>query len=85
MTAAALSAGRPWPLGASVDEHGVNVAGGLHHAMPGAGSGFCVYNDPAVAIAWMLEQGTRLARSDSNPLKDTLTMLTFNAFSPGRG
>ncbi len=38
-------------------EHGVNVAGGLHHAMPGAGSGFCVYNDPAVAIAWMLEQG----------------------------
>ncbi len=38
-------------------EHAVNVAGGLHHAMPGAGSGFCVYNDPAVAIAWLLEQG----------------------------
>jgi acetoin utilization protein AcuC len=38
-------------------EHGVNVAGGLHHAMPGAASGFCVYNDPAVAIAWLLEQG----------------------------
>ncbi len=38
-------------------EHGVNVAGGLHHAMPGAASGFCVYNDPAVAIAWMLAQG----------------------------
>ena len=38
-------------------EHAVNVAGGLHHAMPGAASGFCVYNDPAVAIAWLLEQG----------------------------
>ena len=25
--------------------------------MPGAGAGFCVYNDPAVAIAWLLEQG----------------------------
>ncbi|MGH8940934.1 MAG: acetoin utilization protein AcuC, partial [Actinomycetes bacterium] len=38
-------------------EHAVNIAGGLHHAMPGAASGFCVYNDPAVAIAWLLEQG----------------------------
>jgi acetoin utilization protein AcuC len=38
-------------------EHAVNVAGGLHHAMPGAASGFCIYNDPALAIAWMLEQG----------------------------
>ena len=38
-------------------EHAVNIAGGLHHAMPGAASGFCVYNDPAVAIAWLLAQG----------------------------
>ena len=38
-------------------EHAINVAGGLHHAMPGAASGFCVYNDPAIAIAWLLEQG----------------------------
>jgi acetoin utilization protein AcuC len=38
-------------------EHAVNVAGGLHHAMPGNGSGFCVYNDPAIAIAWLLAQG----------------------------
>jgi acetoin utilization protein AcuC len=46
-------------------EHGVNVAGGLHHAMPGAGSGFCVYNDPAIGIAWMLEQGAeRIAYVD---------------------
>jgi acetoin utilization protein AcuC len=38
-------------------EHAVNIAGGLHHAMPGAASGFCIYNDPAVAIAWLLAQG----------------------------
>ena len=38
-------------------DHAINVAGGLHHAMPAAASGFCVYNDPAIAIAWMLQQG----------------------------
>jgi acetoin utilization protein AcuC len=35
----------------------VNVAGGLHHAMPGRAAGFCVYNDPAVAIARLLDLG----------------------------
>jgi acetoin utilization protein AcuC len=34
-----------------------NISGGLHHAMPGLASGFCIYNDVAVAIAWLLEQG----------------------------
>jgi acetoin utilization protein AcuC len=38
-------------------ERAVNVAGGLHHAMPARASGFCVYNDPAVAIARVLELG----------------------------
>jgi acetoin utilization protein AcuC len=38
-------------------DHAVNFAGGLHHAMPGAASGFCVYNDPALAIARLLELG----------------------------
>jgi acetoin utilization protein AcuC len=38
-------------------DHAVNIAGGLHHAMPGAASGFCVYNDVAVAIRWLLDQG----------------------------
>jgi acetoin utilization protein AcuC len=38
-------------------EHAVSVAGGLHHAMRGAASGFCVYNDPAIAIAWLLQEG----------------------------
>jgi len=27
-----------------------NLAGGTHHAMPGHGEGFCVYNDVAVAV-----------------------------------
>ncbi|WP_431985295.1 acetoin utilization protein AcuC [Streptomyces qinglanensis] len=37
--------------------HAVNFAGGLHHAMPDRASGFCVYNDPALAIARLLELG----------------------------
>ena len=46
-------------------QHALNIAGGLHHAMPAAASGFCVYNDPAVAIAWMLENGAeRIAYVD---------------------
>ncbi len=39
--------------------HGVNIAGGLHHAMRRSASGFCVYNDPAIAIRWMLAQGAQ--------------------------
>jgi acetoin utilization protein AcuC len=38
-------------------DHAVNFAGGLHHAMPGRASGFCVYNDAALAIARLLELG----------------------------
>ncbi|UQI42953.1 acetoin utilization protein AcuC [Streptomyces sp. HU2014] len=37
--------------------HAVNFAGGLHHAMPGGASGFCVYNDAALAVARLLELG----------------------------
>ena len=46
-------------------EHAFNAAGGLHHAMPARASGFCVYDDPAVAIAWLLQQGAeRIAYVD---------------------
>ncbi|MCU1536916.1 MAG: Histone deacetylase [Humibacillus sp.] len=38
-------------------EHAVNFTGGLHHAMPAAASGFCVYNDAAVGIRWLLANG----------------------------
>jgi acetoin utilization protein AcuC len=40
-------------------EHAVSIAGGLHHAMRGMASGFCVYNDPAIAISWLLRQGAQ--------------------------
>jgi acetoin utilization protein AcuC len=39
------------------DDHAFNAAGGLHHAMPDRASGFCVYDDPAIAIRWLLDQG----------------------------
>lgn len=35
----------------------VNIAGGLHHAMPATSSGFCTYNDIACGIRWLLENG----------------------------
>ena len=34
-----------------------NIGGGFHHAEPESGSGFCVYNDVAVAIALLRERG----------------------------
>lgn len=37
--------------------HAANVSGGLHHAMPDRASGFCIYNDVAVGIQWLLDQG----------------------------
>ena len=49
---ATLAAARAVWTGAA--QHGASMAGGLHHAMRGSASGFCVYNDPAIAIAWLL-------------------------------
>lgn len=40
-------------------QHGVNFCGGLHHAMPDRASGFCIYNDCAVAIQWLLDNGAQ--------------------------
>jgi acetoin utilization deacetylase AcuC-like enzyme len=36
---------------------GGNLAGGTHHAFRGEGSGFCVFNDIAVAIQWLRTTG----------------------------
>ena len=38
-------------------EHAVNIAGGLHHAMRGFASGFCVFNDVVLAIRTLLAAG----------------------------
>ena len=37
----------------------VNISGGLHHAMANRASGFCVYNDVAVAIQRLLDRGAQ--------------------------
>jgi len=60
---ATLAAARAVWTGAA--QHGASIAGGLHHAMRGSASGFCVYNDPAIAISWLLRAGaTRVAYVD---------------------
>jgi acetoin utilization protein AcuC len=55
VTGATLAAARAVALGSA--EHAASIAGGLHHAMAGHASGFCVYNDPAIAIAGLLGEG----------------------------
>jgi acetoin utilization protein AcuC len=37
--------------------HALNLMGGLHHAMPSHASGFCIYNDAALAIVALLDAG----------------------------
>ena len=44
--------------------HAFNPAGGLHHASADRASGFCVYNDVAVAVAWLKAHGHRVACVD---------------------
>ena len=41
-----------------------NISGGLHHALPGSASGFCVFNDPALAVHYFLNKGMRVAYVD---------------------
>jgi acetoin utilization protein AcuC len=82
-------------------DHAFNAAGGLHHAMPARASGFCVYDDPAVAIAWLLTRGCeRIAYVDvdvhhgdgvqaifwNEPRVLTVSLHQFGAwFFPGSG
>jgi acetoin utilization protein AcuC len=47
---------RVW-VGESI--HSANITGGLHHAMPDRASGFCIYNDVAVGIRWLLDNGAQ--------------------------
>ena len=60
---ATLAAARAMWLGSA--RHGASIVGGMPHAMAAHASGFCVYNDVAVAIAWLLGQGAeRIAYVD---------------------
>jgi acetoin utilization protein AcuC len=40
-------------------DHAVNIAGGLHHAMRDHASGFCIFNDVALAIRTLLAAGAK--------------------------
>ena len=50
-------------LGGDV-EHAFHPGGGLHHAMPERASGFCIYDDPALAIARARRDGLRVLYVD---------------------
>lgn len=41
-----------------------NISGGLHHAAAGNPSGFCVFNDPVVAVRYLLTKGLRVVYVD---------------------
>jgi acetoin utilization protein AcuC len=45
-------------------DHAFHPGGGLHHAMPSRASGFCIYNDPALAIARARADGLRVLYVD---------------------
>ena len=70
-----------------------SFGGGLHHAGPGFASGFCVFNDAAVVIHWLLRQGLRVAYVDidvhhgdgvQNAFYDTDRVLTISLHQNGR-
>ena len=45
-------------------DYAMSISGGLHHAMPGYASGFCIFNDPVIAIKRFLSQGLKVAYVD---------------------
>ena len=45
-------------------EHAFHPGGGLHHALRARASGFCIYNDPALAIARARRDGLRVLYID---------------------
>ena len=65
--AAAVAGGSIRAMEAILDgevEHAFHPGGGLHHAMPGRASGFCIYNDAALAIARARRDGQRVLYVD---------------------
>src|SRR3981081_3641444 len=80
--------------------HAFSPSGGPPHAPPPRASGFCTYDDPAIACRWLKDQGHRVAyvdvdvhhgdgvedmfRSDPDVLPITLTETGRHLF-PGTG
>jgi len=70
-----------------------SYSGGLHHGGVDYASGFCVFNDAAVAIHWLLMQGLRVAYVDIDvhhgdgvqaAFYDTDQVLTVSLHQDGR-
>ena len=48
-------------------EHSLSLGGGLHHGFRGKASGFCIYNDSAIAIKYMQQKyGVRILYIDTD-------------------
>ena len=65
--AAAVAGGSLRPIEAILRgdvEHAFHPGGGLHHAMPERASGFCIYDDPALAIARARREDLRVLYVD---------------------
>lgn len=95
--AAALSTGASMVAVELVDgkraDVAFNISGGLHHAAIRNASGFCVFNDPAIAIKYLLSKGLRVAYVDidahhgdgvQNAFYDTDRVLTISLHESGR-
>ena len=66
--AAALSTGASMVAAEMVEQKradvAFNISGGLHHAAAKNAAGFCVFNDPAVAIRHLMDAGLKVAYVD---------------------
>jgi len=69
-----------------------NISGGLHHAAAGNASGFCVFNDPVIAIHCLLNMGLKVTYVDidahhgdgvQNAFYDTDRVLTISLHESG--
>ena len=93
---AAVSGGSMRAMEAILDgrvEHAFHPGGGLHHAMRDRASGFCIYNDPALAIARARRDGLRVMYIDLDVhhgdgvqalFWDDPAVLTFSIHESGR-
>ncbi|MDO8588919.1 MAG: acetoin utilization protein AcuC [Armatimonadota bacterium] len=60
-TGASVTAAREVADGADI---AFNISGGLHHALRDRASGFCIFNDPAIAVHSLLHKFKRIAYID---------------------
>ncbi|WP_329955847.1 acetoin utilization protein AcuC [Calidifontibacillus erzurumensis] len=75
-------------------EHALSLGGGLHHGFRGKASGFCIYNDSAIAIKYMQRKyGVRILYIDTDAhhgdgvqwaFYDDPTVCTYSIHETGR-